>query len=116
MSEILPLLTCLTFEINNTSLKHLGRIIQAMLARKRNYMTAIQDWALAGGLRMTSNCWESICQFTRICPTRYTQNLWYWSTDLNLRARSPPWKTGFSVRKVAKLSTCCTIKTDRYWL
>ncbi len=32
MPEILTLLTCLTFELNNTSLKHLGGIIQAMLA------------------------------------------------------------------------------------
>ena len=30
MPEILTLLTCLTFELNNTSLKHLGCIIQAM--------------------------------------------------------------------------------------
>lgn len=50
MSEILTLLTCLTFELNNTSLKHLGCIIQAMLAMTgRVTMLGISRWAGKGG-------------------------------------------------------------------
>ncbi len=45
MPEILTLLTCLTFELNNTSLKHLGCIIQAMLAMSgRVTMLGISRW------------------------------------------------------------------------
>jgi len=32
MPEILTLLSCLTFHLNSTSLKHLGSVSQAMLA------------------------------------------------------------------------------------
>lgn len=50
MPEILTLLSCLTFELNNTSLKHLGCIIQAMLAMSgRVTMLGISRWAGKGG-------------------------------------------------------------------
>ena len=50
MPEILTLLTCLTFELNNTSLNHLGAIIQAMLAMSgRVTMLGISRWAGKGG-------------------------------------------------------------------
>ncbi len=50
MPEILTLLTCLTFELNNTSLKHLGAIIQGMLAMSgRVTMLGISRWAGKGG-------------------------------------------------------------------
>ena len=50
MPEILSLLTCLTFEIDNTSLNHLGRIVQAMLAMTgRVTMLGISRWAGKGG-------------------------------------------------------------------
>ncbi len=50
MPEILTLLSCLTFELNNTSLKQLGGIIQAMLAMSgRVTMLGISRWAGKGG-------------------------------------------------------------------
>ena len=50
MPEILTVLSCLTFELNNTSLKHLGCIIQAMLAMSgRVTMLGISRWAGKGG-------------------------------------------------------------------
>ncbi len=46
MPEILTLLSCLTFDLNSTSLKHLGCIIQAMLAMSgRVTMLGISRWA-----------------------------------------------------------------------
>ena len=46
MPEILTLLSCLTFDLNSTSLKHLGSIIQAMLAMSgRVTMLGISRWA-----------------------------------------------------------------------
>ena len=50
MPEILALLSCLTFELNSTSLKHLGCIIQAMLAMSgRVTMLGISRWGGKGG-------------------------------------------------------------------
>ena len=50
MPDILALLTCLVFELDNTSLKHLGGIIQGMLAtRYRVTMLGISRWAGKGG-------------------------------------------------------------------
>ncbi len=50
MPEILTLLSCLTFDLNSTSLKHLGGIIQAMLAMTgRVTMLGISRWAGKGG-------------------------------------------------------------------
>ncbi len=50
MPEILTLLSCLTFDLNSTSLKHLGVIIQAMLAMSgRVTMLGISRWAGKGG-------------------------------------------------------------------
>ncbi|MDJ0903040.1 MAG: transposase [Xenococcus sp. MO_188.B8] len=50
MPEILTLLSCLTFDLNSTSLKHLGVIIQAMLAMTgRVTMLGISRWAGKGG-------------------------------------------------------------------
>lgn len=50
MPEILTLLSCLTFHLNSTSLKHLGGIIQAMLAMNgRVTMLGISRWAGKGG-------------------------------------------------------------------
>ncbi|ELS03252.1 transposase family protein [Xenococcus sp. PCC 7305] len=50
MPEILALLSCLTFDLNNTSLKHLSVIIQAMLAMTgRVTMLGISRWAGKGG-------------------------------------------------------------------
>ena len=50
MPEILTLLTCFTFELNNTNLKQLGCIIQAMLAMSgRVTMRGISRWAGKGG-------------------------------------------------------------------
>ena len=50
MPEILTLLSCLTFDLNSTSLKHLGGIIQAMLAMSgRVTMLGISRWAGKGG-------------------------------------------------------------------
>ncbi len=46
MPEILTLLSCLTFDLNGTSLKHLSVIIQAMLAMTgRVTMLGISRWA-----------------------------------------------------------------------
>lgn len=50
MPEILTLLSCLTFDLNSTSLKHLSVIIQAMLAMTgRVTMLGISRWAGKGG-------------------------------------------------------------------
>ena len=50
MPEILTLLSCLIFDLNSTSLKHLGCIIQAMLAMTgRVTMLGISRWAGKGG-------------------------------------------------------------------
>ena len=50
MPEILTLLSCLTFSLNSTSLKHLSVIIQAMLAMTgRVTMLGISRWAGKGG-------------------------------------------------------------------
>ena len=50
MPEILTLNRCLTFDLNSTSLKHLGGIIQAMLAMSgRVTMLGISRWAGKGG-------------------------------------------------------------------
>lgn len=50
MPEILTLLSCLTFELNNTSLKHLSCLIQAMLAMSgRVTMLGISRWGGKGG-------------------------------------------------------------------
>ena len=50
MPEILTLLSCLTFDLNSTSLKHLSCIIQAMLAMNgRVTMLGISRWAGKGG-------------------------------------------------------------------
>jgi hypothetical protein len=54
MPEILTLLSCLTFELNNTSLKHLGCIIQAMLAMSGR-VTMRLDIALGRKRRQLSN-------------------------------------------------------------
>ena len=54
MPEILTLLSCLTFELNNTSLKHLSCIIQAMLAMSGR-VTMRLDIALGGKRRELSN-------------------------------------------------------------
>lgn len=50
MPEILTLLSCLTFDLNSASLKHLSVIIQAMLAMTgRVTMLGISRWAGKGG-------------------------------------------------------------------
>ncbi len=50
MPEILTLLSCLSFDLNSTSLKHLGCIIQALLAMSgRVTMLGISRWAGKGG-------------------------------------------------------------------
>ncbi len=50
MPEILTLLSCLSFDLNSTSLKHLGCIIQAILAMSgRVTMLGISRWAGKGG-------------------------------------------------------------------
>ena len=50
MPDILALLTCLIFELEKTDLKHLGCIIQAMLAMSgRVTMLGISRWAGKGG-------------------------------------------------------------------
>lgn len=50
MPEILTLLSCLTFHLNSTSLKHLGGISQAMLAMSgRVTMLGISRWGGKGG-------------------------------------------------------------------
>ena len=50
MPDILTLLSCLIFDLNNTSLKHLGCIIQGMLAMSgRVTMLGISRWAGKGG-------------------------------------------------------------------
>ncbi len=50
MPEILTLLSCLTFDLNSISMKHLGCIIQAMLAMSgRVTMLGISRWAGKGG-------------------------------------------------------------------
>lgn len=50
MPEILTLLSCLTFHLNSTSLKHLGSVSQAMLAMSgRVTMLGISRWAGKGG-------------------------------------------------------------------
>ncbi len=50
MPEILTLACCLTFDLNSTSLKHLGVIIQAMLGMTgRVTMLGISRWAGTGG-------------------------------------------------------------------
>lgn len=50
MPEILTLLSCLTFDLNDTSLKHLSCIIQAMLAMSgRVTMLGISRWGGKGG-------------------------------------------------------------------
>ena len=50
MPEILTLLSCLTFDLNSTSLKHLSCIIQAMLAMSgRVTMLGISRWVGKGG-------------------------------------------------------------------
>jgi putative transposase len=54
MPEILTLNRCLTFELNNTSLKHLGCIIQAMLAMSGR-VTMRLDIALGRKRRQLSN-------------------------------------------------------------
>ena len=55
MPEILTLLSCLTFDLNSTSLKHLGCIIQAMLAMSgRVTMLGISRWAGKGYPFVTS--------------------------------------------------------------
>ncbi len=49
MPDILALLTCLIFELENTTLKHLGGIIQGMLAMSgRVTMLGISRWAGKG--------------------------------------------------------------------
>ncbi|MGV2828058.1 hypothetical protein [Myxosarcina sp. GI1(2024)] len=56
MAEILTLLSCLSFELNNTSQKHLGCIIQAMLVlgmSGRVTMLGIARWAGKGGSYQT---------------------------------------------------------------
>ena len=50
MPEILALLSCLTFDLNDTSLKHLSCIIHAMLAMSgRVTMLGISRWGGKGG-------------------------------------------------------------------
>ncbi len=54
MPEILTLLSCLTFELNNTSLKQFSFIIQAMLAMSGR-VTMRLDIPLGGKRRKLSN-------------------------------------------------------------